>query len=102
VTIVDHVRLYGDAAQVSVTGGAITALSYSTDYFVYYDDPTRVGGSVTYHATLDAKEALPNYLFGRHFCGPITTPAAAGAPTTGGVTPPSGGGAVHRDEMSSI
>jgi hypothetical protein len=93
ITISAHTRKYTDVSSVSVNGGSITGLSYSTSYAVYYDQTSRAGGAVTYHATTDPNVALPNAAAGRHFCGKILTPAAAGAATSGGVSPPGGGGA---------
>jgi hypothetical protein len=93
ITISAHTRKYTDVSSVSVNGGSLTGLSYSTSYAVYYDQTSRAGGAVTYHATTDPNVALPNAAAGRHFCGKILTPAAAGAATSGGVSPPGGGGA---------
>ena len=86
ITVVTHTRNYGDITNVSVTGASITGLAYTTDYYVYYDDPTRVGGGVTYHATTNPVTASYNEASGRHFCGGITTPASGGAPTSGGAS----------------
>ena len=92
ITISGHTRKYSDASSVSVTGASLTALAYSTEYTVYYDQTSRAGGAVTYHATTNPNTGLANAAAGRHNCGTITTPAAAGGTTTGGVSPPSGGG----------
>jgi hypothetical protein len=93
ITIANHTRKYTDATSKSVTGNTITGLSYSTTYAVYYDQTSRAGGGVTYHATTDPNTGLANAAAGRHFCGKITTPASGGAATSGGVNPPSSGGA---------
>jgi hypothetical protein len=93
ITIANHTRKYTDATSKSVTGGSLTGLAYSTSYAVYYDQTSRAGGSVTYHATTDPNTGLANAAAGRHFCGKITTPASGGGATSGGVNPPSGGGA---------
>lgn len=92
ITIANHTRLYGDATTLSVTGGSITALAYSTTYGVYYDDTTTANTAPTYSATTTLKNAMPNFAAGRHYMGQVTTPAAAGAPTGGGGVPPLGGG----------
>lgn len=92
ITIANHTRKYTDATSKSVTGGSITGLAYNTQYAVYYDQTSRNGGSVTYHATTDPNTGLANAAAGRHFCGKITTPAAGGGATSGGVNPPAGGG----------
>lgn len=88
VTISGHTRVYGDGATVSVTGGSVTGLSYSTFYYVYYDQPSRAGGSVTYQVTTSAATAAQTG--NRHLVGSVTTPAAAGAPTDGGLVQPPG------------
>lgn len=99
VTIANHTRKYTDATSVSVTGGTLTGLAYSTAFYVYYDQTSRAGGAVTYHATTDPNVALSNAAAGRHFCGKVTTPGAGGAATSGGVNPPSGGGAFPGAEV---
>lgn len=87
-TISGHTRVYGDGVTVSVTGGSVTALAYSTLYYIYYDQPSRAGGSVTYQATTSAATAAQTG--NRHLVGSVTTPAAAGAPTGGGLVQPPG------------
>jgi hypothetical protein len=92
ITVANHTRKYNDASSKSVTGANITGLAYSTTYFVYYDDSSRAGGSVSYNATTDPNAALPGAASGRHYCGEITTPASGGGSTSGGVSPPGSGG----------
>lgn len=92
ITIANHSRKYSDTSSVSVTGSTITSLAYSTSYDVYYDQTSRAGGAVTYHATTNPNTGMANAAAGRHWCGNITTPAAAAPPTSGGVYPPSSGG----------
>lgn len=88
--IASHVRKYSDSSSVSVTGSSIGGLAYSTLYYVYYDQPSRAGGAVTYHADTDPNVAKANSVGGRHECGIILTPAALAGPTDGGYTPPGG------------
>lgn len=89
ITIASHARLYGDGSSIPVvTGGTVTGLSYSTFYGVYYDDPTLMSTTPTYHATTIPSNALNNYIAGRHFVGNVTTPAGGGGATTGGASPP--------------
>lgn len=90
ITILSHVRKYGDGTQVSITGDVLTGLSYSTKYYVYYDDNGVAGGSVTFHSTTNPNTAEYNSSAGRHLCGSITTPASGGGSTSGGVTPVGG------------
>jgi hypothetical protein len=92
ITVSDHTRKYNDVNSVSVNAGSVTGLAYSTSYDVYYDQTSRAGGAVTYHATTNPNTGMPGAAAGRHYCGTITTPAAAAPPTSGGVNPPSTGG----------
>lgn len=94
INISAHTRKYTDVSSASVNSGSITALSYSTTYYVYYDQTSRAGGAVTYQATTNPNTALPNAAAGRHYCGKVTTPAAGGGGTSGGVAPPGAGGGV--------
>jgi len=81
ISISNHTRVYGDGVSVSVTGGSITGLAYSTLYYVYYDQASRAGGTVTYVATVvKASAAQVN---DRHLVGSVTTPAALGSAVTG-------------------
>lgn len=84
ITIVDHDRVYGGMTPVTkaVTGGSISALDPTTLYLVYYDDPTRAGGSVTYHATVDPTAAVQKGI--RHLVGTVITPTAGSPDTVGG------------------
>jgi hypothetical protein len=99
ISIANHTRKYTDVSSVSVTGGSVTGLAYSTTYYLYYDQTSRAGGSVTYHATTDPNVALPNAAAGRHYCGKIATPASGGSGTTGGVDAPGGGGGVQGGQI---
>ncbi len=87
ITISAHTRVYGDGASVAVTGGTVTGVPYSTVARVYYDQPSRAGGAVTYQWTSSLATAAQ--AGDRHSVGAVTTPAAAGAPATGNpVLPP--------------
>lgn len=99
ITIDNHVRKYGDATSLSVTGGTITGRAYSTLYYIYYNDSTRADTTPSYLSTTNANTALPNAATGRHFVGSITTPAAAAPPTSGGNNPPTGGGTISAPEV---
>lgn len=94
VTISAHTRHYpqpdGSTVDVSVNGGSVTALNYSTSYYIYYDDAFRTGGAVTYAATTSSVTAAQ--IGDRHCVGGVTTPAAAGAPTGGRTTDAPGPG----------
>ena len=88
LTISAHTRIYGDGTSVSVSGGTVTGLAYSTGFFVYYDQASRAGGAVTYQATTSAATAAQTG--DRHSLGAVTTPAAAGPPNDGNVNLPPG------------
>lgn len=90
VAISAHDRVYADGTTVAVSGGNVTGLSYSTLYFIYYDDPTRAGGSVTFAAT--TSETTAAQTGDRHLIGSVTTPAAAAPPTNGDYVRPPGVG----------
>lgn len=92
VTISAHTRVYpqagGSNVSVSVNGGSLTGLAYSTDYWIYYDDPTHAGGAVTYVATTSDTTAAQ--IGDRHAVGGVSTPAAAAAPVIGKPTKAAG------------
>jgi len=68
-------------------------LAYSTEYAIYYDDPTTANTTPTYHATTALNNAQPNFIVGRHYVDQVTTPAAGGGSVSGGgIKPPGGGG----------
>jgi hypothetical protein len=81
INIAAHNRLYPDGSSVAVNPGSITPRAYSTEYWVYYDDPTRVGGAVSYAATTTEADAAQ--AGDRHLVGKITTPAALDPDTNG-------------------
>ncbi len=66
---------------VVLNSGTITSLAYASTFYVYYDDPAFVGGTVTYNATATKELAL----FGesRYFVGSILTPISGGISTVG-------------------
>lgn len=91
VSIATHVNVYGFGS-VSYNSGSVTGLLFSTKYYIYADDPTFAGGSVTYAATLDNYAVVGNT--GRYYVGSITTPADGAGGTSGG-----GGGACVAEDM---
>lgn len=94
VTISAHTRVYGDGTSVAVNGGSVTALPYSTDEFIYYDQASRLGGAVTYAATTSDTTAAQTG--DRHLVGMVSTPAAAAPPEIGdNVRVPGVGGIVN-------
>jgi len=83
VTVANHTRTYGNPTlnpPRSVTGAtfATTALAGAV-VRVFYDDPTRAGGSVTYQYTVDP--ATPPVQTGnRHVVGAVLIPASGSQP----------------------
>jgi len=94
-TVFDWVDLknvsYNGVSLIKDDAGA--DLAYSTQYFVYCDDPSRTGGAVTWKATTDYLK-LNNV--GRWHLGAVVTPADAGGDTAGGGD--GGGGGLGRIE----
>lgn len=90
VTINTHNRIYGDSVMnptVSVTGAVVaTGAAAASVVRIYYNDPTRAGGAVTYLFTVDP--ASPPVQGGNvHSVGAVTIPAA-GTQGGNGVRPP--------------
>lgn len=75
ITVSAHTRAYGNGDTVSVDGGTVTGLSYGTVYYVYYLDPARAGGAVTYQASTDPSDAVQ--IGTVHSAGSAATPLAA-------------------------
>jgi hypothetical protein len=88
ITISAHTRVYGDGTSVSVNGGSLTGRAYSTAYYVYYDQASRAGGTVTYQST--TTEATAAQTGDRHSLGAVMTPAGGGGPVTGNNNLPPG------------
>lgn len=91
IAISAHTRHYpqpdGSEVTVSVNSGSLTGRAYSTSYWIYYDDPSRAGGAVSYQST--TTQATAAQTGDRHFVGAVTTPAAAAGPVTGkNIQPP--------------
>ena len=94
IDIAAHTRVYSDGTSVVVDLGAITGLAYSTTYYIYYDDPSRTGGSVSYQSTTDSTVAAQTG--DRHTVGSVETPAAAAPPATGVAVRPPGVGTLQK------
>lgn len=89
-----HTRIYSDMT-VAVDAGTVSGLELETYYVIFYDDPDRAGGAVTYQASTDPDDALLTADHpGRHYVGAVTTPAEGetGGTTGGGATGPGGVG----------
>lgn len=74
VDISAHNRVYADGTTVAINGGTLPAIAHNTVVRVYYDDPTRAGGAVTYAWTSDPTVAAQ--VGNRHAVGATVTPRA--------------------------
>ncbi|MCW2763389.1 MAG: hypothetical protein JWR85_3590 [Marmoricola sp.] len=92
IAISAHTRFYGDDTNVAVSAGAVTGLAYDTLYYIVYEDAARLGGAVTYTATMDA--AVAAQTGNTHVVGSATTPLAAGAAQDGDPVLPPGSGTI--------
>lgn len=94
ITIENHSRAYLDY-EIAVDGDTLsvddtaTAIAATTTYHVYYDDPTRAGGTVVYVATQNQTDALNSAANpARHYVGSILTATGSGSTSGGGALPP--------------
>lgn len=91
VTIANHDRQYGDPVlnpTVAVTGAVVPTTGIPGDIIrIYYNDPTRAGGAVTYLYTIDPAP-IPVQTGNVHNVGSVEVPAAGTA--DGGVVRPPG------------
>lgn len=92
ITISAHTRIYGDGTSVAVDAGSVTGASYDTLIYIYYDQPSRAGGSVTYQTTTNVSDAAQ--VNDRHVVGSIQTPAAGQPDLDGNPVLPPGAGAI--------
>lgn len=91
VTVSAHTRVYQDRT-VPVEATTITGLQYQTTYWLYADDPDRIGGALIIQATETFADAFTSSTHqARHYVGTILTPAAGGGASTGGGGSPPGG-----------
>jgi hypothetical protein len=91
ITIEAHSRRYDDQT-VSINAGTLSTVAASGALnHVYYDDPDRLGGAVTYIATTDPYTAAnsPANPY-RHYVGSIVTDTVGGTGTSGGGATPAG------------
>lgn len=91
INISAHSRTYATTppTTVAVNAGSITMLAPNTRYFIYYDQASRLGGTVAYVETTTQADVAQ--VGDRHSVGVITTPVASGGPTAGAATTPPGG-----------
>jgi len=90
ISISAHTRHYGDGATLSIAADTITNRSFSTTYYLYYNDSSCADTSPNILSTTNPNNAVPNKTAGRHYVGEVTTPADGGAATDGeSASPPS-------------
>ena len=80
IAVASHSVQYGFGT-VAYNSGTITGLLNSTLYYVYANDPTYVGGAVTYLSTTNAN--IPTSANGYYYVGKVTTAAGGGGGTSG-------------------
>jgi hypothetical protein len=90
ITIAAHTRHYADGTTVAVDGGSVSGFASGAYVTVYYLDPARTGGAVSYVGTTDAVSQTGN----THIVGQVTIPGVGEAdvpgagPTAPGYVPP--------------
>lgn len=91
VTISAHNRVYpGSASSVSVNGGTVSGLTAGSYVTVYYTDPARAGGTVSYQGTTGAiSQSGDTHIVWQGTIPGAGEPDAPGAgPSAPGYTPP--------------
>lgn len=71
ITIDGHTRYYGDGTSAVVAGGTATATDTLDVDYVFYEDPARTGGTVTYFVSTEP----PTQTGDTHVVGAVTVPA---------------------------
>lgn len=90
VTIADHDRHYGDGTIVPVDGDTLaTGEASGTRVYIYYLDPARAGGAVTYQSSTSEGDAAQ--IGDVHNVGAVEVPAI-GTQSGGYARPPGFGG----------
>lgn len=90
VTIANHDRHYGDGTVVPVTGNTVaTGQAAGVIVYIYYDQPSRAGGAVTYAYSVDEADAAQ--IGDRHNVGAVEIPSI-GTSSGGYARPPGYGG----------
>ncbi len=86
VSIAGHTRIYGDGTSVAVDAGSVGGFTPGVYVTVYYNDPARSGGAVTYLGTT----GLIGQTGSTHIVGQVTIPAAGAPDASGSTTTPPG------------
>lgn len=76
ISISAHSRVYATnpLTTVAVSAGTVTGLAYDTRYYIYYDQPSRAGGTVSYMASTTQSDVAQ--VNDRHSVGYADTPMA--------------------------
>jgi hypothetical protein len=83
ITIAAHTRYYADGTNVAVSGGTIGATAEGDTDYVFYDDPMRAGGTVTYQVSTTP----PVQTGDRHVVGAVNVPLTGNPDNPGGSGP---------------
>jgi hypothetical protein len=84
ITIAAHTRRYSDGTSATVSAGTIAATGEGDVDYVFYDDPARAGGAVTYQVAT----VQPIQTGDRHVVEAIMIPATGTSEGGGGPRPP--------------
>jgi len=76
ISIMAHTRIYGDGTSAPVNAGSVAATATGDTDYVFYSDPARGGGPVTYQVSTDAPVQGGDI----HVVGAVTIPAAGTQP----------------------
>lgn len=81
VTVTSHSRVYGDGTSVAVNGGTLSGFATGSFVRVYYSDPARSGGAVTYMgSTGDVIQQGSTHVVGGVAIPALGSPTESGAP----------------------
>jgi len=75
ITIANHTRFYADGTSAPVTGATIAATGPGQTDYIYYDQPSRAGGTVSYQVST----TQPIQSGDRHVVGAVMIPTAGTA-----------------------
>ena len=97
VTINAHDRVYADGSRVAVSAGSLSGFANGANVTVYYNDPAREGGAVTFIGSTSAVAQVG----ATHIVGQVTIPAA-GEPNAPGYGPAAPGYTVPPEAIGNI
>lgn len=79
VTVAAHTRIYGDGTTATVSGGTVSGFASGANVTIYYSDPARAGGAVSFQGTTEAVAQTGD----RHIVGQVLIPAVGEADAAG-------------------